>query len=428
MNRIDRIPRPESTAARPSPRGSALIMGLALTAVLAAMALSFSSRMTSNQLRTESDVAGIRAYELAQTANALKIQQVWMAFKQQPTNQRIAWVGGEDINGNGVLDPGEDANNNGRLDPPNAPNYQDAGWTAAPPGDACTRIKVISLYRHEWALVRFTTWARVNDEMQGRTVLRKVQRIVRFELGPASAFDYACFANNYASISGQNLSIYGSVGANGNVDLSGNPLIDGSIFAAANPEIGALGTVSGTARSDSFSDYRAQGGGNPLFRPTQPAADPEDRNNNGKLDPGEDSNGNGKLDNFAYVMGYDGTQPVRTMQAQEAMPDFGDLSYYRDLSQAFVRPSRPDLGEPGGKNGGVVKQLSAPGLDPADPSSYTTLIDGSYGFNEGESGFTAAMNGNAVAYSPLPRKLADGPAQSFRNGNVALIGTAAQPW
>ena len=40
-----------------NPRGAALIIGFALIVLLAALAISFASRMTSNQLRVESDVA-----------------------------------------------------------------------------------------------------------------------------------------------------------------------------------------------------------------------------------------------------------------------------------------------------------------------------------------------------------------------------------
>lgn len=391
-----------------SPRGSALIIGFAMIALLAALALSFSSRMTSDQMRTESDIAGIRAYELAQVANTLKIQQVWTEFKAQPTNKRVVWVGGDDTNHVAA----------------NAPNYQDTGWVQTTVDSTCTRIKVLSVYKHDWALVRFTTWAQVQDDTRGRAVLRKIQRVVRFELGPASAFDYAYFANNYASISGEKMSIYGSVGANGNVDLVGNPLIDGSIYASLNPDVGSLGTVNGAARSDNLADYKSMGRSNSLLRPTQPTADPEDKNKNGKLDPGEDSNGNGKLDNFGYVVGYDGTQAVKTMQNGEAMPDFSTLDYYRDLSQTFMRPSRPDLGEAGGASGGIVKQLSAPGLDPTNSANYTVLINGTYGFN-GESGFTSDENNGAVTYTQLANKI--DPSISEKNGNVALIGTAEQP-
>ena len=391
-------------------RGSALIVGFTMVMLLAALALAFASRMTTNQVRSESDIAGMRAYELAQTATTIKIQNVWTDFRNQPTNQRIAWVGGDDAAAPVVKAA--------------APNYQDADWVHQTAGDSCTRIKVLSVYKHDWALVRFTTWARAMDGVAARYVTRKIQRVVRFELGPASAFDYAYFANNYASISGKKLKIYGSVGANGNVDLNDNPLIDGTIFAASNTDIGAAGNISGTAASDSLSDYRALGTASPDIPPTNPTADAEDKNHNGKLDPGEDSNANGKLDDFGYVVGYTGTQAVKTMQNQEAMPDFSNLDYYKELAHNFIRPARPDLGEPGGTTGSVVKQLTAPGLDPAVPGNYTVLLDGSYGFS-GEPGFQSSVSGGKVTKTNFTQKL--DLLTPEKNGNVALIGTAAQP-
>src|SRR5204862_2663947 len=53
-------------------RGAALIIGFALVLILFALAFSFAGRLSANHQRLESDVAGERAYELAQTANTLK--------------------------------------------------------------------------------------------------------------------------------------------------------------------------------------------------------------------------------------------------------------------------------------------------------------------------------------------------------------------
>src|SRR6185295_17239297 len=135
---------------RPGPRarGAALIVGFMLVILLLVMAMAFTTRMTSNQLRTESDIAGERSYELAQTSNTLKIQEVWAAFKSKSSDERIAWVGGEDYNQNNKLDSGEDANLNKKLDPAHAPDFQDADWANGPAGDSCTRIKVLSVTKN----------------------------------------------------------------------------------------------------------------------------------------------------------------------------------------------------------------------------------------------------------------------------------------
>lgn len=395
-----------------------------MVVILLALAVAFANRSVSNQLRTESDVAGVRAYELGSTWNNLKIMQVWSDFRQQPMKQRVAWVGGEDLNGNGKLDKDEDANDNHKLDPAHAPDYQDSSWMARTAGATCTRIKVMQVARNEYALVRFTTWARTSDDMRSREVIRKIQRVVRFELGPASAFDYAYFANNHAYIAGDKLVIHGSVGSNGDLELSGNPLVNGNLYAATNPEIGALGKVIGTAHHDTLESYRSAGSA--LMRPSNPAAEPEDTNGNFKLDPGEDKNGNGMLDNFSYVMGYDGNPSVKQMQDQEVMPDFGNMDFYRELSSNFKRPARPDLAEKGGDQGGIVKQLKTPGLDPAQASNYNVLIDGTYGFN-GELGFESIESNNGITQKDFTTTLQPDPTKSWQNGNVALIGTADQP-
>ena len=53
--------------------------------------------------------------------------------------QRIAWLGGEDANGNKILDKGEDILVNGKLDIPHAPDYQDNAWIQTDSGSICTR-------------------------------------------------------------------------------------------------------------------------------------------------------------------------------------------------------------------------------------------------------------------------------------------------
>ncbi len=408
------------------PRGAAMIVGFIMAIVLLAIAMAFATRMTSNQLRAESDIAGERAYELAQTANTLKIQTVWAAFKAKSADERIAWVGGEDLNGNGKLDKGEDSNHNGVLDPPHAPDFQDSDWVQTAGGSTCTRIKVLGVAKNKYAIVRFTSWARSKDDMRDFYVVRKIQRVVRFSLQTASIFDFAYFSTNNGTIDGEKVSIYGPVGANGNLTLTNKPLIDGKIFAAADPTTGALGVVEGDASFDTAANYQKSLTGNALLRPSNPVAPPEDKNKNGYLDPGEDSNNNGILDNFKYSLGYDGTQPVSTLQQAALMPTLGDLSVFKDYASSFVRPNRPDLGEPGGTSGGIVKQLTQPGLDPTNPANYTVLINQTYGDN-GESGMYANPSGKSVTYTNEQNKIDPNPANGWKNGNLALVGTAEQP-
>ena len=386
--------------------GSVLIIGLVLAAFLAALALAFASRIGSNQLRVESDIAASRALELANTAGTVKINTVWTQYKAKFASQRVPWLGGEDANGNGVLDPGEDANANGVLDGPAAPSFSDADWVSMNAiGDTCTRVSVAALAPDaSWTDIRFTTWARVIDDVRGSYTVRKVQRTVRYALGAANVFDYVYFANNYGWMYGNQLYLYGPMGANGNLGFSGSPTVDGTLYAAANPALGATGIVSGTARFDSFAQYQTKGLADMLLRPTNPA--------------GPDT---------PYSIGYDGTQPHKVGQSLETMPYLGDLSMYKNLSSAYIRPARADVGETGGMVGGLVKQLSAPGLDPSNPANYTVLIDKTYGYN-GETGFMSTVSGTGVVTQTyMTKPLDSGTGNGWKNGNVALIGTPQQP-
>ena len=386
--------------------GSALIIGLVMVAFLATVALSFASRIGANQLRVESDIAGSRALEMAQTASTLKIEQIWAQYKAKVTSQRIPWLAGEDLNGNGVLDSGEDANFNGVLDAAAAPTFSDADWTAfSTSGDTCTRVKVMAVGADgSWTDIRFTTWSRVQDDFHGNYNYRKIQRTVRYSLGAANVFDYVYFANNYGWMYGSGLYLYGPMGANANLGFSGCPVVDGPLFAASNPGLGAAGVVNGTAGFDTIAQYQTKGASDPLFHPTNPAG------------PG-----------IPYAIGYDGTQPHKTAQTPENMPYLGDLSMYKGLAGAFIRPARPDLGESGGATGGIVKQLSAPGLDPTVAANYTTLINKTYGYN-GETGFMSNVAGNGtVTTQNFTHPLDATAGQGWKNGNVALIGTPAQP-
>ncbi len=387
-------------------RGTVLIIGLVLAALLAVLSMTFASRIGANQTRVEADIAASRALELAQTASTLKIATLWSQFKSKPTNLRVPWLGGEDANGNGVLDNGEDANANGQLDGPNAPSFSDAGWVAmGSNGDTCTRVSVAALGSDSsWTDIRFTTWSRVPDDLRGSYAYRKIQRTIRYALGAANVFEYAYFANNYGWMYGTNLNVFGPMGANANLGFAGTPFVDGTLYAASNPTLGAAGIVTGTAGFDNFAQYQVKGTGDPLLRPTNPAGP-----------------------NTPYLGGYDGTQPHKTQQAQETMPFLGDLTMYMNLASGYVRPARNDLGETGGTSGSVVKQLSAPGLDPTNPANYTILIDKTYGYNS-EPGFTSNVSGSGLVTQTNITKPLDITANSgWKNGNVALIGTPQQP-
>ena len=79
-------------------------------------------------------------------------------------------------------------------------------------------------------------------EGSGLTVSATIQERVFFGTGQSRVFDNAYFVNNYGWMSG-NFTINGEFRANGNVSLEGGAVVNGFIYAAPNPGIGAAGRV-----------------------------------------------------------------------------------------------------------------------------------------------------------------------------------------
>jgi hypothetical protein len=517
-----------------------MVFGMVLVVLLAMLSMSFAMRIETNEMRQESDIASSQALQIAQSAVSVKILGLWREFRTRRTDQRVAWLGGEDQNQNRLLDSGEDANfdttRTGPLGLPydtDNPSWYPAGGylnSANPPypiyipstvsygsdadfvkwgvGDVKVRIEVIRLNKKESVDLRFTATARVegmdfektgrgldgiigtsDDTWQRRKVVRKIERIVTYGLEPAEVFDFVYFANNYGWMYGAGLNLWGNMGANGNLGFSGSPKVNGRLFAAKNPAIGAAGIVTGRSSLkylDTASQYLTYAANNPMLRPLEKYAwQGEDLNNNGildagedqprppngVLDDGEDTNANGILDAGedkeipangildqarTYDIGYDPTrapgdavQPLGAHQMKEKapkidMPYLGDLSMYRDLATSYARPVRTEFGETAPTFGGIVKQLKAPGLDPTNPDNYNVIVDGTYGYSNAHNGkytnHTGFENGGKgpdniagtaddekVELVDIPEKLELDPAKQMRNGNLALIGTEAQP-
>ncbi len=408
-------------------RGSALFFALVLVTILAALTLAFTVRIKWTEVRMESDLAGTQAVQVAQSASDLRVQAIWKNFETQPTNLRIVWLAGEDLNGNGALDPGEDINGNGRLDVAALSTYSDADWITTGHGQSKTTLSVIGRDDPNfWVDVRMVTSARVQDAMTGRWTSREFERVVRFGVTNANVFDFVYFANNYGWMYGNAIYIYGNMGANANIGLQSGPTVDGMIYAAQNTDLGALGTINGTARADTLDQYKTIATSNPLMRPTNPTAVSEDVNNNGVLNSGEDLNGNGLLDNYPYDLGYSGLQLPMAGQDMLDMPYLGDLGLYKNLAGNYARNPNPVIGEVSAASGGIVKQLKAPGLDPTKPENYNVIVSGIYGSQTGQNGmFSTVDNAGAVTVTTIPAPLNAGRQEA--NGNLALIGTPRQP-
>lgn len=78
----------------------------------------------------------------------------------------------------------------------------------------------------------------------GPEAVSTIEEVVVFGgIDQSPVFDNAYFVNNYGWMSGSSIVINGSMRANGNVSLSGST-VNGFVYAAANSEVGANGTVS----------------------------------------------------------------------------------------------------------------------------------------------------------------------------------------
>ena len=91
----------------------------------------------------------------------------------------------------------------------------------------------------------------------GLTVTATIQERVAFGTGQSPVFDYAYFVNNYGWMNGNTIVINGDMRANGNVNLSAST-VNGFVYAAANDEVGANGTVtlSSSPQIKSAASYR----------------------------------------------------------------------------------------------------------------------------------------------------------------------------
>lgn len=79
---------------------------------------------------------------------------------------------------------------------------------------------------------------------------------VQFGIDRSTVFDNAYFVNNYGWFSGTGLVANGDVRANGNMSLDTSTTINGRVYAAANSELGVLGTIKNYGAMDKASTYR----------------------------------------------------------------------------------------------------------------------------------------------------------------------------
>lgn len=437
-------------------RGSVMIIAMIMVSLLAALTLSYAMRITSDEGRMEVDLAASYALEIAESANNWNQQRVFNAFDTQNFNYKlgttttaaIPWLKTV-VRTTGTANPMtyDFVNGGTSFDTlwQNSSSFQTWG-----PGQVKVSVKLLQLQTSaaaiaagqqyqdasgHYSMLEFKSWARFPDAMLGRMIDREVRRIIKFSTnGNNKVYDFAYFANNYGWMYGTPIYISGSMGSNGDIGFSGNPTVNGDLYAAANGPLGAPGNVNGTYLTQTLASYLSNPSG-------MAASDPAAWNN--LVLPGnpayKSTNAAGQTTQIDFNLGFGGTSTKNQKQTPLDMPYLGDLSYYKQEANAFNRPANSAIADTGGV-GGVVKQLKAPGLDPTVASNYNVIINSaggnaSYGDNTGENGMyttwqtsgAAATSGISVGLANMTKPLTDIPGKQALNGNLALVGTPEQP-
>jgi len=384
------------------------------------LAMSFARGIHDNGAAMEQRIAAARALELAQGAGRMNLQLVYLDYcannmsnpaGPDPRNS-VIWLGvtRDTVNGNRET----------QEPPPMAVDAKyNRSWSIFGQGEVTKSCAVAAVDPgFLYVDLVFTTTARVPPEPMAprifasvsdkqRWVYTTVQELVRFNFAEQSrVFDFAYFVNNYGWMFDDGsgcIKLFGNVGANGDLDFRGAPLVDGSMFAAYNPALNSPGNVNGQdhVKYDTLSQYLSfiNSQSQPLcsmFPPTNPAY--------------TDDNGVP----IQFTPGYSGDLTQYTRQQPLNMPYLGDLSTFKSMAQ---------------QNKGSIQQLKFGG-DASNPGDWVTIASAVYGANPGENGLTSTVDSSGkvtVQPNPLPLVQPSSSQPNDPNGNVALIGTAAQP-
>lgn len=427
-------------------RGSVLIIAMIMVSLLAGLTLSYALRITSDEGRMEVDLAAAYAMEIAESANNWNQERIYNVFDTQNLNYKLGTTTVAAIPWLATVLRTTDTGNPGIYDmiggsgstPFNTLWTTSTTWVKWGPGDVKMSAKLIlpSDATGHYALVEFKSWARFPDAMLGRYIEREIRRVIKYSTnGNNKVYDFAYFANNYGWMYGTPIYISGSMGSNGDIGFSGNPTVNGDLYAATNGPLGAPGKVNGSYLTQSSTSYLTNPSG-------MAASDPSAWNN--LVLPGnpayKTTNAQGQTTQIDFPLGFSGTSTKNQYQNPLDMPYLGDLSYYKQEANAFQRPANPAVGDAGG-TGGQVKQLKAPGLDPTDPNNYNIIINTAgnnavYGDNAAtdtgvyttwQANGTATQSGIEVGLANMAKPLTDIPGKQAFNGNLALIGTPEQP-
>ena len=297
----------ERNRERPAERGSTFVLVTFLVITSAALIGAYLSTSLGKVRHVELQAARTGAFHAAEAGLNAAMEEIWNQYRNASPVNRMEIV----------------ADLDGRLDPDTrfTEDLEIADF------DVQVEVRSANLVDREYVDVELISVAR------GRGASRTIRAVVRFDLEQSRVFDHAYFINNFGWLWGKSIEVNGDVRSNGNFSLSG-PLVNGDTYAARNGEIEALGTIEGTSDHEDWLKYNNNGIRSRQARPSNPSAEPEDKNGNGVLDPGEDRNGNGLLDSFDYAGGYPGTVERFPEQQVLEMPYLGDLEIYRNLARS----------------------------------------------------------------------------------------------
>jgi len=286
-------------------RGSAFLLVTILCISTVGIIGAFLMGSLDKVRHTELEVSRRSAFNAAESGLNLAIARAWSLYRNDAAGSRVTTMGQ-------ILDDGD--------------NLALVEFDGMRIGRSVVEVSIANVSQPGTAYADLMFIATGGNDRASRTI----EAVVRFGHRPAEIFDHAYFINNYGWLWGSGITVNGSVRSNGDFSTS-NPTVNGDIYAAENPELGATGAITGSSRVKTIDWYNSHM--DPNVRPSDPSAPPEDQNGNGVLDPGEDVNGNGKLDDFSFEDGYGGASDRSPGLQALDMPEIGDLTKYSDLAR-----------------------------------------------------------------------------------------------
>ena len=103
--------------------------------------------------------------------------------------------------------------------------------------------------------VSLTCLAKYTNTGSSNNMVRSIRETVRYQLSTSPIFNYSYFINNFGWFYGSTITSHGDVRANGNFAFQSSPVVNGNVYAAANPALSATGGVSGAHTAWSLSTY-----------------------------------------------------------------------------------------------------------------------------------------------------------------------------